>query len=170
MPRSPSMRSAASSSRPPLVVGSLVLLLLLLLFGVSLDASAVAAGLALATAGRVAQVAGAFEAGRGGGLVVGRRRCDLTGFPFAARRWSRRRWEAAVDPSVIDVDQAVVLGHEARAGGEEDVRAGGRGVDEFGVFGALARGDQAEAAFAFGHEDFAAKHGLALLPALRRLP
>src|SRR5881396_4247579 len=149
MPRSPSMRSAASSSRPPLVVGSLVLLLLLLLCGVPLDASAVAAGLALATAGRVVQVAGAFEAGRGGGLVILRRRRNLAGFPFAGRR--RTGWwrEAAVDAGVIDVDQAVVLGDEARAGGEEDVRTGGRGVDEFGVFGALARGDQAEAAFAF---------------------
>src|SRR5881394_434728 len=166
MPRSPSVRSAASSSRPPLVVGSL----LLLLFGVPLDAPTVAAGTAFATTGRVVQVAGAFEAGRGRGRIVVGRRCRLAGFTFTARRWSGGRREASVDAGVIDVDQSVVLGDQARVGGEEDVRARGGGVDEFGVFRALARGDQAEAALALGHKDFAAKLSLALLPALRWLP
>ena len=69
-------------------------------------------------------VAGAFEGRRGRGRVIGRRRREpWQASPSQGGRWARRRREAAVGAGVIDVDQARVLGQEARSGGEEDVVA-----------------------------------------------
>src|ERR1044072_2268374 len=91
-------------------------------------------------------VAGPLEGSRGGGWVVGRRDPSLTRFPFAVRRRGRRFGQTAPDPGVIDVVEAVVGGDQARLGADKDVVACGIGVEQDRGRGALARGDQLDAA------------------------
>src|SRR6187549_1437293 len=116
--------------------------------GALLDAEDPALALRLALAlGALARrfVAGAPEglAGRGG--EGGRRRRALAGGPFA---FARGGWfgEAASHAGDVDVVQAVVGPYEARLGAEEDVVAGGVGVEEERAGRALTRGDQVDAA------------------------
>src|ERR1700761_9583350 len=113
-PRPRSSR-CASSSCPPVVVGSpmgvlllAVLLLAVLLLAVLLLARLLADALTLLldlALRAFDEVAGPPERCGGRFLVVRRRHRPLTGFPFAGRRQPRRWGETAAFPSVVDVDQ-----------------------------------------------------------------
>ena len=85
------------------------------------------------------RVAGAVEGRRGGRRGPRGARRGLAGFAFAGRRLGGRFGQPAAHAGVVDVDQARVAPDEAREGGEEDVFPARVGVEEVGVFGALAR-------------------------------